>query len=99
MLSLGRSLVIAAVAGLALDVAFPALGWWPLAFPAIALALISLRGRSFWGAVLAGFVYGVAFYFHMSPGPASSSVITGWHGCHGSRWLRRRHCSWQCWLH
>src|SRR5699024_9946195 len=67
MLSLGRSLVIAAVAGLALDVAFPALGWWPLAFPAIALALISLRGRSFWGAVLAGFVYGVAFYFpHVS---------------------------------
>ncbi len=50
------------VAGLLLVTAFPALAWWPMAFPAVALALVTLIGRRFWSAVLIGFLFGVAFF-------------------------------------
>lgn len=50
-----------------MDGAFPALGWWPLAFVAVALGLLSLEGRSLAGAALIGTVFGAAFYFpHLS---------------------------------
>src|SRR5699024_11943724 len=62
VLRLGWAVPAAAAAGLLLDAAFPALGWWPLAFPAITLALLSLVGRRFWAAVLVGGVFGLAFY-------------------------------------
>lgn len=53
---------LAVVAGLLLVTAFPALAWWPMAFPAVALALVTLIGRRFWSAVLIGFLFGVAFF-------------------------------------
>ncbi len=53
---------LAVVAGLLLVTAFPALAWWPMAFPAVALAVVTLIGRRFWSAVLIGFLFGVAFF-------------------------------------
>jgi len=61
-LGLPAALVAALVAGLTLDVAFPALGWWPLAFLAVPLALLSLRGRRWTGSMLVGLVFGAAFF-------------------------------------
>lgn len=67
ILPLAAAVPVAAVAGLALDGAFPALGWWPLAFVAVTLCLLTLVGRRAWGAVLVGAVFGAAFWFpHVS---------------------------------
>ncbi|MEU4361150.1 apolipoprotein N-acyltransferase [Promicromonospora sp. NPDC023987] len=67
LVPLPAALVAAAVGGVALDASFPALGWWPLAFVAVVLALVSLIGRAVWGGVLVGAVFGAAFYFpHLS---------------------------------
>lgn len=61
------ALALAVAGGFALDAAFPSLGWWPLAFVAVPLALVSLVGRSLWGSVLVGAAFGAAFYFpHVS---------------------------------
>ena len=55
--------VAAAVAGgLVLTTAFPALAWWPMAFVAVPLVLVSLIGRRAWSAVLVGFAFGAAFF-------------------------------------
>ncbi|WP_395243150.1 apolipoprotein N-acyltransferase [Agromyces sp. MMS24-K17] len=53
---------VAALAGVVYDLAFPAVGVWPLAFLAIAGALVTLVGRSIGGSLLVGFVFGMAFY-------------------------------------
>ena len=53
---------LAAVAGLLMNLAFPAAAIWPLALVAVALVLIALEGRRTWGAVLVGAVYGVVFF-------------------------------------
>jgi len=56
--------VLASVAGgLILTLAFPALGWWPMAFPAVVLALLGLIGRSAWASLLVGFAFGASFFF------------------------------------
>jgi len=56
--------VIASVAsGLLLTLAFPALSWWPMAFPAVVLALIGLIGRGIRSSFLVGFAFGAAFFF------------------------------------
>lgn len=60
---LWAALVIAATAGGLLDMAFPAVGWWPLAFVSIALALFTMTGRSSGGAFLVGSAFGAAFFF------------------------------------
>ena len=58
--------VLAAVAGgLVYDLGFPGAGVWPLAFAGIALALVSLIGRSAWSAALVGFAFGLAFYLQL----------------------------------
>ncbi|PNW08729.1 apolipoprotein N-acyltransferase [Microbacterium sp. AG157] len=62
LLRLAFAAPLAVVAGLLLVTAFPALAWWPMAFPAVALALVTLIGRRFWSAVLIGFLFGVAFF-------------------------------------
>ncbi|MET0672667.1 MAG: apolipoprotein N-acyltransferase [Microbacterium pygmaeum] len=49
--------------GLILTLAFPALGWWPMAFPAVVLALVGLIGRGIWASVLVGFAFGASFFF------------------------------------
>ncbi|WP_324014564.1 MULTISPECIES: apolipoprotein N-acyltransferase [unclassified Microbacterium] len=67
LLPLWAAAVAAAAGGLALDAAFPAVGIWPLAFPAVALSLASLVGRRIASALLVGFVFALAFYLpHVS---------------------------------
>lgn len=58
----GASLA-AAAAGLLLDLTFPSAAVWVLAFPGVALLLLSLIGRSIGGALLVGFVHGAVFFF------------------------------------
>lgn len=67
LLPLWAAVPAATAAGLAMDAAFPALGWWPLAFVSVTLSLAALIGRSSWGAVLVGAIFGAAFWFpHVS---------------------------------
>ncbi|MFI6428605.1 apolipoprotein N-acyltransferase [Promicromonospora sp. NPDC050880] len=67
LVPLPAALVVAAAGGLALDAAFPTLGWWPLAFVAVPLALVSLIGRTVGAGMLVGAAFGAAFYFpHVS---------------------------------
>jgi len=61
-LPLGWAIVTSALAGVALDTAFPAIGWWPMAFASVTVALIVLPGRRTGGAFLVGLAYGGAFY-------------------------------------
>ena len=63
LLPLGVAVAAAALSGLVLDKAFPDTGVWPLAFPAIALALLALQDRKGDSAFLVGLVFGIAFYF------------------------------------
>ncbi|MDQ1077068.1 MULTISPECIES: apolipoprotein N-acyltransferase [Microbacterium] len=53
---------LSAAAGLLLVTAYPALAWWPMAFPAVAMALVALAGRRFWPAVLVGLLFGATFF-------------------------------------
>ncbi|WP_308796277.1 apolipoprotein N-acyltransferase [Agromyces silvae] len=53
---------VAAGGGVVYDLGFPEAGIWPFAFAGIALALLSLIGRSAGGALLVGFVFGATFY-------------------------------------
>ncbi len=62
-LRMWAALPVAAAAGVALDLASPPLGWWPLAFVSVILALATLIGRSLGGALLVGTVFGGVFYF------------------------------------
>ncbi|KRA23529.1 acyltransferase [Microbacterium sp. Root61] len=62
LLPLWAAVLTAAVAGPALDLAFPAIGWWPMAFVGVGFALTTLIGRSVGGALLVGFIFGVSFY-------------------------------------
>ncbi len=104
-LPLWMALLVAAAAGPVLDGAFPDLGWWPLAFPAIALQLITLQGRRLGSAFLVGFVFGATFYFvdiqwaavFLGPVPwsALSTLMALWCGLGGMlitlgyRWVPR----------
>jgi apolipoprotein N-acyltransferase len=62
LLPLWVAVPASAVGGAVLDLAFPDVGWWPLAFVGVAFSLVSLIGRSVWGALLVGFVFGASFY-------------------------------------
>lgn len=62
-LPLWAAVLAAAVAGLALDLASPAVGWWPVTFVSVTVALITLVGRSVGGAALTGTVFGGVFFF------------------------------------
>ena len=61
-LPLWGAVLVALVAALLLDGAFPDRGVWPLAFPAVGAVLVALRGRRAWGALLVGFAFGLTFY-------------------------------------
>jgi apolipoprotein N-acyltransferase len=63
ILPLWAAVAAAAAAGPLLDDAFPDVGLWITAFPAIALVLIALHGRKGDSAFLVGLVFGLAFYF------------------------------------
>lgn len=62
LLPLWAAVLVAVAAGLTLDLAYPSVGWWPLAFVGVGLSLVTLIGRSAWGALLVGFVFGITFY-------------------------------------
>ena len=62
ILPLWAAVPLSALAGVLLDVAFPSVAWWPMAFASVALALMTLIGRGAWAALLTGFAYGIAFY-------------------------------------
>jgi apolipoprotein N-acyltransferase len=67
ILPLWAALLTSVVGGVALDAAFPDIGWWPLAFIGVGFALVSLIGRSAWGGLLVGLAFGAAFWFvHVS---------------------------------
>ncbi|MFX0540056.1 apolipoprotein N-acyltransferase [Ornithinimicrobium sp. Y1847] len=58
---------LAVVGGLVLDASFPSLGWWPLAFVAVALGLVAHVGRSLLGSFAVGAAFGAAFFYpHVS---------------------------------
>ncbi|WP_183501066.1 apolipoprotein N-acyltransferase [Microbacterium invictum] len=56
------ALMAAVAGGAVLDLAFPDIGWWPLAFVGVTLSLVSLIGRSAWGAFVVGFAFAASFY-------------------------------------
>ncbi|WP_127475226.1 apolipoprotein N-acyltransferase [Microbacterium sulfonylureivorans] len=62
LLPLWAAVLVSIVGGVVLDLAYPSLGWWPLAFVGVGLSLIALIGRSAWSALLVGFVFGATFY-------------------------------------
>ena len=53
-LPLWAAVPAAIIGGLALSLASPPVGWWPLALLSVTLALITLVGRSIGGALLVG---------------------------------------------
>lgn len=67
LLPLWVAVLVAVAGGVVYDLGFPGASVWPLAFVGIALALISLIGRTSWSALLVGFAFGLAFYLpHVS---------------------------------
>ena len=60
---LWAAVLTSVASGVLLTTAFPALSWWPMAFPAVVLALIGLVGRTVWSSLLVGFAFGAAFFF------------------------------------
>ncbi|MFI8593586.1 apolipoprotein N-acyltransferase [Microbacterium sp. NPDC078428] len=56
------AVLASAAAGLLLDFASAPVGWWPLTFVSVTVALVALMGRSIAGALLVGTVFGAVFY-------------------------------------
>ncbi|AXH36050.1 apolipoprotein N-acyltransferase [Humibacter sp. BT305] len=56
------AVLAAAAAGVALDAGFPDKGWWPFTLVGVAVVLLALIGRSWWQALLIGFVAGAVFW-------------------------------------
>lgn len=63
LLPLWAAVATSLAGGVLLTCAFPALSWWPMALPAVVLALIGLVGRTVWSSFLVGFAFGAAFFF------------------------------------
>lgn len=51
---------LGALGGLALYAAFPPIGWWPIAIPAVTAITLACRGRSWRGGMLVGLAAGLA---------------------------------------
>ncbi|MCO7202496.1 apolipoprotein N-acyltransferase [Microbacterium sp. CnD16-F] len=62
LLPLWLALPVAVAGGAVLDLAFPDIGVWPLAFVGAAMTLVTLIGRSAWGAVAVGAAFAASFY-------------------------------------
>lgn len=56
----GRAVALGAAGGLVLCFAFPPLGWWPLAIPAVTAITLACRGRGWRGGLLVGLAAGLA---------------------------------------
>jgi apolipoprotein N-acyltransferase len=57
-----QALVVALAGGLALDAAFPPIGFWPLAAVGPALLVVALWRRSLRGSFAVGLIFGLAFF-------------------------------------
>lgn len=69
------TVLLAVVAGILTDAAFPGLGWWPTAFLGIALLFIALgRDSARWNA-LVGLLFGLAFFL---PHITWAQYAVGW---------------------
>ena len=74
----------AILGGAIMPFAFQPFGWWPLIVPAVALALVALRGRSLGTAFGLGFATGAAFFLlHIQwitvyLGPVPLVALTAW---------------------
>lgn len=86
LLPLWAAVLTAALSAILMDVAYPDVAIWVLAFPATAALLVSLIGRRAGGALLVGVVYGVVFFGllvswtsrYLGPVPwAALSVVEG----------------------
>lgn len=62
LLPLWAAVLASIAAGVVLDLAYPSVGWWPLAFVGVGLSLVALVGRSVWGSLLVGLAFGATFY-------------------------------------
>ena len=62
VMPLAVALPVAAAAAVLMDLAYPDVGFWPAAFAATGLLLLALIGRSVWGAVAVGAVFGLLFF-------------------------------------
>jgi len=56
------AVMLAVAAGFVTDAAFPALGWWPLAFVGVGMVLVAAQGRRAGAGFLVGFAFGLTFY-------------------------------------
>ncbi|WP_061962124.1 apolipoprotein N-acyltransferase [Demequina flava] len=56
-----KNLILAIVAGLVVNLAFPDTGWWPLAFVGIAMLWIALREATPWRGFFLTWMFGIAF--------------------------------------
>jgi apolipoprotein N-acyltransferase len=54
--------LLAVAAGLLLDLAFPGVGWWPVAPVAVAVLILTLHGHRVWVGALLGFAFGLGFF-------------------------------------
>ncbi len=90
-------LSLALVGGLALAAAFPDLGWWPLAYVALAGLWLSLARARAWGGFLYGWAFGTVFmlphvwWAHQAVGMipwVALSVASGlFYGLFGAGWV------------
>ena len=62
LIPLWLAVPLAGVAGVLMNLAFPSLAAWPLAFVALAMLLPALIGRRIGGAMLVSGVYGIALF-------------------------------------
>jgi apolipoprotein N-acyltransferase len=56
-----RNAALVVVAALLLNLAFPDIGWWPLAIVAMMLLWWALETTSAWGGFLLGWIFGITF--------------------------------------
>lgn len=63
LLPLWLAVLVAAVSGFLMNLAYPGASVWPLAFVGVALLLLTLIGRRAGGALLVGLIYGAVFFF------------------------------------
>ena len=80
----GYAWAAAILAGALLPFAFQPVGWWPLVLPAVALSMLSLRGRGLGAAFGLGFTTGLIFFLlHIQwitvyLGPVPLIALTVW---------------------
>lgn len=86
LLPLWAAVIAAALSAFLMNLAYPESAVWVLAFPAVALVLVSLIGRRAGGALLVGLVYGIVLFGflvsftarYLGPVPwAALSVVEG----------------------